>query len=34
MELPVLVGTYATTAMQQNSLRVRLNANNPGLSHR
>ncbi len=34
MELPVLVGTYVATAMQQNALRVRLNSNNPGLSHR
>ncbi len=34
MELPVLVGSYISTAMQQNALRVRLNSNNPGLSHR
>lgn len=34
MEFPVLVGQYVATAFQQNSLRVRLAANNPGLGHR
>lgn len=34
MEFPVLVGAYATTAMQQNSLRFRLNGGNSGLGHR
>lgn len=34
MEFPVLVGIYATTAMQQNSVRFRLDGSNPGLSHR
>jgi 4-carboxymuconolactone decarboxylase len=34
MEFPVLVGQYVATALQQNTLRVRLAANNPGLGHR
>jgi 4-carboxymuconolactone decarboxylase len=34
MEFPILVGVYAATAMQQNSIRASLRAKNPGLSHR
>jgi alkylhydroperoxidase family enzyme len=34
LEFPILVGVYAATAMQQNSIRARLRASNPGLSHR
>jgi 4-carboxymuconolactone decarboxylase len=34
LELPILVGVYAATAMQQNSIGVSLRAGNPGLSHR
>ena len=34
LEFPILVGVYAATAMQQNSIRARLRAGNPGLSHR
>jgi alkylhydroperoxidase family enzyme len=34
MEFPVLVGVYTTTAMQQNSVRFRLDGTNPGLAHR
>jgi alkylhydroperoxidase family enzyme len=34
MEFPVLVGQYLSTALLQNSLRIRLAADNPGLSHR
>jgi len=34
IELPVLVGIYNGIAMQQNSLRVRLERGNPGLSRR
>ena len=34
MEFPVLIGIYIATALQQNTLRVPLAANNPGLSHR
>jgi alkylhydroperoxidase family enzyme len=34
MEFPVLVGTYTATAMQQNSVRFRLDGSNPGLGHR
>lgn len=34
MEFTVLVGVYTTTAMQQNSVRFRLDGSNPGLSHR
>lgn len=34
MEFPVLVGQYISTALQQNSLRVRLAADNPGFTHR
>ena len=34
LEFPILVGVYAATAMQQNSIGAGLRANNPGLSHR
>jgi 4-carboxymuconolactone decarboxylase len=34
MEFPVLVGQYISTALQQNSLRVRLADDNPGFTHR
>lgn len=34
LEFPILVGVYAATAMQQNSIGARLRANNPGLTHR
>jgi len=34
MEFPVLIGVYTTTAMQQNSIRFRLDGTNPGLAHR
>lgn len=34
MELPILVGAYVMTAMQQNGLRVRLKEGSPGLRHR
>ncbi|MDR2856288.1 MAG: carboxymuconolactone decarboxylase family protein [Novosphingobium sp.] len=34
MEFPVLVGIYTATAMQQNSVRFRLDGDNPGLTHR
>ena len=34
LEFPILVGVYAATAMQQNSIGARLRASNPGLSHR
>jgi alkylhydroperoxidase family enzyme len=34
MEFPMLVGAYVSTAMQQNSLRLRLAKDNPGLRHR
>ena len=34
MEFPMLIGAYLTTAFQQNSLRLRLAPDNPGLSHR
>ena len=34
MEFPVLVGQYFLTALQQNSLRVRLDKNNIGLRQR
>lgn len=34
MEFPVLVGVYAATAMQQNSLRVRTEGGKPGLTSR
>jgi alkylhydroperoxidase family enzyme len=34
MEFPMLVGAYLATAFQQNSLRLRLAPDNPGLSHR
>jgi 4-carboxymuconolactone decarboxylase len=33
-EFPVLIGHYVTTAMQQNSLRYRLDKSNTGLRHR
>jgi 4-carboxymuconolactone decarboxylase len=34
LELPILVGAYVATAMQQNSMGAALRANNPGLTHR
>ncbi|HEX7853005.1 MAG TPA: carboxymuconolactone decarboxylase family protein [Sphingobium sp.] len=34
VEFPALVGAYFATALQQNSLRVRLAPDNPGLSYR
>jgi alkylhydroperoxidase family enzyme len=34
MEFPILVGVYAATAMQQNSLRVRTEGGKPGLTSR
>ncbi|WP_336971675.1 carboxymuconolactone decarboxylase family protein [Sphingobium aromaticiconvertens] len=34
LEFPMLVGAYVTTALQQNTLRMRLAKDNPGLSHR
>jgi 4-carboxymuconolactone decarboxylase len=34
MEFPALVGTYIATALAQNSMRVPLAPNNPGLAHR
>jgi len=34
LEFPILVGVYAATAMQQNSIGAALRAKNPGLSHR
>lgn len=34
MEFPVLIGHYVATAMQQNSLRMRLAHDNPGLGYR
>jgi alkylhydroperoxidase family enzyme len=34
MEFPALIGTYIATALSQNSLRVPLAPNNPGLTHR
>ena len=34
MEFPVLIGQYISTALQQNSLRVRLAPDNPGFTHR
>lgn len=34
MEFPMLVGAYVTTAFQQNTLRMRLGPDNPGLTHR
>jgi alkylhydroperoxidase family enzyme len=34
MEFPVLVGAYIMTALQQNTLRTPLDADNPGLAHR
>ena len=34
MEFPILVGQYTSTAFMQNSVRVHLAEDNPGLSHR
>jgi alkylhydroperoxidase family enzyme len=34
MEFPILVGQYFTVALQQNSLRIRLAEDNPGLRNR
>jgi len=34
LEFPILVGVYAATAMQQNSIRARLRGGNTGLAHR
>ena len=34
IEFPMMVGQYVATAYVQNSLRIRLAANNPGLTHR
>lgn len=34
LEFPMLVGAYISTALQQNTLRMRLAQDNPGLSHR
>jgi alkylhydroperoxidase family enzyme len=34
MEFPVLIGQYFSTALLQNSLRIRLAEDNPGLTHR
>ena len=34
MEFPMLVGAYVGTAFQQNTLRLRLAPDNPGLTHR
>jgi alkylhydroperoxidase family enzyme len=34
LEFPMMVGQYVATAFVQNSLRVRLDDDNPGLSHR
>jgi 4-carboxymuconolactone decarboxylase len=34
LEFPALVGQYVATAFQQNTLRVKLMGDNPGLSHR
>jgi 4-carboxymuconolactone decarboxylase len=34
MEFPMLVGAYVSTAFQQNTLRLRLGPDNPGLTHR
>jgi 4-carboxymuconolactone decarboxylase len=34
MEFPVLVGAYIATALQQNTLRMPLDPDNPGLAHR
>ncbi len=34
LEFPILVGVYAATAMQQNSIGARLRPSNPGLTHR
>jgi 4-carboxymuconolactone decarboxylase len=33
-EFPMLIGSYTMTAMQQNSLRYRMEDSNPGLRHR
>jgi 4-carboxymuconolactone decarboxylase len=34
LELPILVGVYVATALQQNSIGAALRAKNPGLTHR
>lgn len=34
MEFPILIGTYIATALQQNTLRMPLDPDNPGLAHR
>jgi 4-carboxymuconolactone decarboxylase len=34
MEFPILVGVYAATAMQQNSMRVTTEGGKPGLKSR
>lgn len=34
LEFPMLVGAYISTALQQNTLRMRLMPDNPGLTHR
>ena len=34
MEFPMLVGAYVATAFQQNTFRLRLEPENPGLTHR
>lgn len=34
LEFPMLVGAYISTALQQNSIRMQLSRNNPGLTHR
>jgi len=34
LEFPMLVGSYVSTAFQQNTLRMRLEPENPGLGHR
>ena len=34
LEFPMLVGLYLTTAMQQNSIRLRLHDDNVGLKRR
>ena len=34
IEFPMMVGQYVATALVQNALRIRLGADNPGLTHR
>jgi alkylhydroperoxidase family enzyme len=34
MEFPILIGSYIMTALQQNTIRMPLEAGNPGLAHR